>query len=273
MALKPVFEFEDYKTYLAAALAPTGATRGSRSKLASALNCQTAFVSRVLNGDAHFSFEHTLQVARFLSLSSDETNYFFLLVQRARAGSADLTAFYTQQIEAFRRRRELIAERIQVKTGMSAEDQMTFFSSWHFAAVHVLLNISSFQNRAAIAKHLNLPLEVVGNCVDFLVRVGLATEKDGVLQSGVARLHLSKDSPMIAKHHTNWRMRAIESLDRERPKDLHYSSVISVTRKNAAKIREQILRVIESTEPLLSEAHEEAAYVFTIDLFELGGSS
>jgi uncharacterized protein (TIGR02147 family) len=264
-----VFDLEDYKAFLARAIAPKGHTRGLRSRLAVALRCQSAFVSRVLNGPADFSAEHGIQISRFLGMSEDEAQFFLLLLHRTRAGSHDLRAHYTRQIEEFRRRREVIAERIHVKSGLTLEDQAVYFSSWHYAAIHVLLTIPGFQSRAAIAKHLGVTPKVIGDCVDFLVRKGVAKEEKGQLSAGPTRLHLGKDSPMLAKHHTNWRIRAIESFDREKPNDLHYSSVIGVSRANALKIRERILKLLESTEPMLAEPTEEAAFVFGIDLFAL----
>lgn len=61
-----VFDFDDYKDYLKAAMPSTGKSRGQRSKLAETLGCQLSFLSLVLNkSDTHLSLEHGKSVCDF----------------------------------------------------------------------------------------------------------------------------------------------------------------------------------------------------------------
>lgn len=265
---KPIFTYHDYKKYLSNAL-NSGAGRGLRSRLAEALHCQPAFISRVLNSHAHFSQEHGMVINRFLQHSEAEAHYFILLLQLGRAGSKLLEEYYKKQIQEIQEKRQLISERIQVKQGLSKEDQMIYYSAWYYAAIHILLLVPAFQTKAVIARHLKLSLPLVSECLDFLVSVGLASLENERYKTGAARIHLSKDSPMISKHHTNWRIKAIQSLDCVGKEDLHFSGPICISEEDAGKIKKKLLDLLEQTEPMIRLSTEEAMFCFSMDFFKI----
>ncbi len=86
---------------------------------------------------------------------------------------------------------------------------------------------------------------------------------------GAQRIHLGEDSPLLPKHHMNWRLRALESLDHPRQDDLHYSSVMSISREAFLKIRSSMLQLIEESEPVIKSAKDEALFCWAIDLFQV----
>lgn len=49
----------------------------------------------------------------------------------------------------------------------------------------------------------------------------------------------------LAKHHANWRLQALHSLDRADPDDLHYSGPMALSEENAIKLRALLLNGIE----------------------------
>jgi hypothetical protein len=121
---------------------------------------------------------------------------------------------------------------------------------------------SKAQNKSAIAEFLNLPAQRVGDILDELLKMGLARLEKGRYIGNYDRLHLPADSPLIFKHHTNWRMRAIQSFDTPRSADLHYSSVMSISPAAAEMIRSLLLGFIESLEPIIRESKDEGIYTF-----------
>src|SRR5262249_54291611 len=127
------YSFQGYKPYLNHVLSPTGSSRGLRSKLAEHLDCQTAFISQVLNGPSHFSLEYALKISEFLSHNEDEAQFFMLLVQMDRAGTHTLKDFYKRQLQQIHTAREKVQERIKVKQGLSEQARETYYSSWHYA--------------------------------------------------------------------------------------------------------------------------------------------
>lgn len=267
--MKTVFDFKDYREFLKERLPVGGPHRGARNRLAEALNCQKGFVSQVLSGRSHFSLEHGMQISRFLELDAGEEEYFLLLLHYARAGSKDLEKFYDRKLNEIHERRKEIKARIRARSDLSEAEQMTYYSSWHYVAVHMCLFLPETTNRNSIAEYLGLPAKTITQVLDFLINVGLAKEEQGEVTAGPARIHLEKGSPFISKHHTNWRMRAIESLDSPREEDLHYSLVMSVDSKAIEKIREILLKTIQDIEPTLKAAADEKIATLNIDLFDL----
>jgi uncharacterized protein (TIGR02147 family) len=268
--MRSPFDYHHYKEYLRDALGTSGPSRGMRSRLAAALRCQTAFVSQVLRGKTHFSLEHMMSTAEFLGLGKEETQYLLLLVQQDRAGTRALQRHFRELAEAMQKTRSRVAERVQAKAELSGPAQAVYYSAWYYAAVHVLLSVPGFGHESAIADRLALPLAVVVDCLEFLRTVGLAIrEPSGRFRIGKTRIHLGSESPLLPLHHTSWRLRAVQSLERRGGDDLHYSSVYSLSREDAAKIRALLLEAIERAEPILRESPEEEIYGMSVDLFRL----
>ncbi|MGK5083469.1 TIGR02147 family protein [Bdellovibrionota bacterium FG-1] len=264
-----IFEYIDYKKYLKKALPTSGEQRGLRSKLGAALRCQSSFISRVISGPADFSPEHAVIINHFIQHTEMEGDFFVLLVQYARAGSKELEAHYLKQIRQIQEKREQIRERIQVKQELSKENQMTYYSAWYFSAIHILITVPQFQTPAEIARHLSLPLNLVSESLDFLVSTGMAIQDGARFKAGTTRLHLGKDSPMISKHHANWRMRSIQALDRRSQEDLFFSGPISISEEDAIKIRSNILKMLEQLEPTIRASTEEAVFCLGMDFFRV----
>lgn len=266
---KGVFDYESYQTYLRERLPTSGEHRGQRSLLAKALRCQTAFVSRVVNGQAEFSLEHSVAVNRFLQHTEEEGEFFVLLVHLARAGTPDLKRHYERQLERIRDRRKLIGERIGVSTSLSEADQTTYYSTWHYAAIHVLLMVPSIRTRADLARHLRLPEETIARTLDFLVRTGLARREGTGYAAGTTRIHLREDSPSITRHHANWRLKAMQSQELASREDLFFSGPICISETDAAKLKGALLTFLEQNEDMIRKSPEEAAFCLNFDFFRV----
>jgi predicted transcriptional regulator len=127
------------------------------------------------------------------------------------------------------------------------------------------------QTKKEIAEHLKIPIEQTAKILEDLVQIGLASQEGDRFIGNYDRIHLPADSPLISKHHTNWRMRTIHSLDFQRKQDLHYSLVMSISRTAAEKMREILLRSIREMEPVMKEAKDEEVFALTLDLFDVRG--
>jgi hypothetical protein len=152
---------------------------------------------------------------------------------------------------------------------LSNEDQVIYYSFWEYAAVHVLLSLPQFRTKEAIADYLGIPLLRTSEILDFLLSVGIAVRKGTEYSRGTARIHLDRDSPMIARHHANWRFRSIQMIDRSHKDNLHYSSAMAISREDVEKLKAMIREFIQSTRPLIRDSPEEVAQCLLIDLFPL----
>jgi uncharacterized protein (TIGR02147 family) len=83
-----IYEFNDYKEYLKSwiALQPKQG-RGLIRKMADHLRVSSAMLSHILSGEKHFSIEAANDLAAFIGLDENESEFFLLLVLHAKAGS------------------------------------------------------------------------------------------------------------------------------------------------------------------------------------------
>jgi uncharacterized protein (TIGR02147 family) len=266
---KGVYDFKDYREYLIHALPVSGEGRGSRNRLAETLNCQKGFISQVLGGATHFSPEHAIKISKFLKHDVDEEEFFLALVSLGRAGSHDLAHFYQKKLKEILERRKQIKERIKSGKGLSEADQMLYYSSWHYTAIHMCLMVPRFRSRNAMCEFLGLSVETVNRILNFFISRGFAHQEGNEFFAGETRIHLPAESPLISKHHANWRMQAITSLDHQRSNDMHYSLVMSLSEEAVEKIRGILLNSVQGIEPVLKEAKDELVYSLNIDLFNI----
>lgn len=265
-----VFDYQDYRDYLMSWVQrqPKGG-RGVKSIMAQAVNCQLTYVSRVLNGKADFSLEQTESISRLLGHTEEEADYFILLVQHARSGSVTLKNHFKRKIAEALNRRLVLKDRFKVKMELTAEEQATYYSRWYYVAIHILLSIPEFQSKEAIARYLDIPVRTVSEMIDFLISTGLAIEENKRLRMGISRIHLGSDSTLLVKHHINWRLQGINSIERlgVESEDLHYTSVISVSRDDALKLRSLLVNTIEKFNATVKDSADEMPQCLTLDFF------
>jgi uncharacterized protein (TIGR02147 family) len=266
-----IFGFEDYKKYLAQALkARSRSGRGGRSELAAAARCQTSYVSRVLNGAAHFSLEQGMAISQYLGHTREEGQCFLLLLQLARAGTPALRAHHQEDLDRLREQRLVIKNRLKIQSSLSREDQATYYSAWYYAAVHVIVGIEKYRTRDAIAEYLRLPPGQVAKTLEFLAALGLiATAGAGRYKPGAKWLHLERDSPMIAKHHVNWRLVAMQSLDRPHDADLHYSVVVRMSDDDVAKVKALAVTFVQQANALIDASKDEGLHCLNLDFLRV----
>lgn len=265
-----IFEFAAYKPYLHKRVGRKGDRRGLKSALARALRCQPTFVSQVLNGAAQFSAEQAEDVNEFLGHSREEGRYFLLLVLKERAGTRALRKVFEDQIEEQLAKRLVLTERLGKQSALNSEQQSIYYSSWHYAAVHMALTIPALKNRESIARTLRLPLVRVAEVVEFLLSVGLAREAGAGLEVGSSKIRLGSDSHYILKHHANWRVQALQSLDRVEAADLHYSAVFSLSQKDRLRLKDVMIEFIKQNATTIESSKEEQLCAMCMDFFGVG---
>ncbi len=265
--MKLVFEFKDYKRYISASLDLAGS--GSRSRLAKHLSCQSAHISQVLNGHQQITVEQAYQMNSFFAHDRDESHFFLLLVQKNRAGSNDLKDYFQNQLDEILRRRSLIKNRVSSNKEIPREFQTRYYSSWHYAAIHIALSIPELQTKESLASHFHLPMRIISETLEFLITAQLADRRDGRFVIGPSHIHLGSDTDNINKHHMNWRIQAMDSLARGNERDLHYSVAFSLSRHDADRIKDRFIETVNSNLKDVGPSKEEVIYCTCIDFFEV----
>ena len=265
-----IFEFSDYKAYLTAWLEsqPAGGY-GLKGKFAKAMGCQTAFVSQVLKGQGHFSLEQSDSLNPLLGHSAEESDFFLLLVQFTRAGTESLRQRLRHQMEAAAAKRVNLKDRLAATRELTKEDYATYFGSWTYSAAHMQLMVPPYQTKTSVAKALGLPLAKVATILEFLVDRGLAKQGGDHYSVGPMHLHLGKDSAIIAKHHMNWRLQAMQAIENEGPEDLHYSAVVVISKEDVKKLKALCADFLENTRQLITPSEEEELVGLCLDMFHV----
>ena len=265
-----IFEYKDYKKFIADWIEHSANKgRGLRKQLAEAIGCQTAFVTHVLSGDYHFSLEQAEACGQWMGLPHAEIEYLLLLVMRQRAGTKSLEKLLSQQIAAKKEELTALKTRLKIQDSMSQEDQMIYYSSWHFAAVHMALLIPELQTLEGLQKHFQFSPTRLRHVLEFLVDKGLIKQEKNIFKSVLPVLHLGLDSPLLNQHHANWRLKAIEAIIGKSTIDLHYSGVTSLSEDDFEWVRERLSLLLEEIVARVKNSKDEKLACLNFDWFQI----
>jgi uncharacterized protein (TIGR02147 family) len=265
-----VFDFTDYRKFLSDSLDELGQTqRGTRSRLAEALGCQPSYLTQVLKGTCHVSLEQAEKTSRFFGLTDDQTEYFLVLVSIGRAGTEDLKEVLKRQARRLQAQHRTLNHRIKTKNELSPEAKSTYYGHWYYAAIAIALTVPKFQTKDALSSHFKLPLAKVSEILEFLVSSRLAVHQSGRYKAGDAWIHLGEQSDLVTKDHINWRLKTIQSLESKTPLDLHYSSVVSLSREDFLVIKAKLIQAIEEARGIIKDSKEEFVGSLLVDFFEV----
>ena len=241
---------------------------GPKTKLSEFIGCQLAYISQVLNGDAHLSLEQAEACNRFFGHNKREGIYFFSMLLHAKAGTPQLKLFFLEQINEILEEQKQVSKRLNLNKTLSPEVQARYYSSWDYLAINILISIPGYQEQNEISEKLGLTIERTSVVLNFLEENGLAKKNGNVYEITESGFHLDSNSPFLAQHHRNWRVQSIRSLDDIKSDDLHYSSVISCNKDDISKIREALLSAVENVRRIVRESENiDSLMCYSLDLF------
>lgn len=263
------FEFESYKEWVNQWIKgqPKGGHGQLRSMAADA-GVNSVVMSQVFRGDRDITIEQALRVAKYMGLSELERDLFLLLVQKDRAGSHDLKLVFARQIAELKARARTLSQRIKHES-MTNEDKATFYSKWYYSAVRLGVSIPQLSTISEIAERLGLDRSLVANVVAFLLDRRLIVEKNGRLDMGPQVTHVGHDSPFVGKHHTNWRIRGLHSMDQSHPSNLFYSGPMALSTEASEKIRTLLIGLIEQATAMAAASDSQSLKCLNLDWFEI----
>lgn len=264
-----LFNFKNYREYLQFQVGEKGTRHGKRKALAEFIPVHSTFISQVLSGQSNLSLEQAEQVNLFFKHTEVEADYFFLLVNLERAGSVALKKRFQHKINEIHQERLKIKNRIKKSNTISKEDQQEFYSTYVYSAIHVLSSIPDYQTPEAMAEFLHIPIQKCKQCIQFLMKIGLVAESGHKFSTGVQNIHLPEDSQLIIQHHSNWRLVALQHLQKFDKKDFHYSACVSLSKSDIGKVKEILFQSLQQNIEIIGKSKEETACVLNLDFFEL----
>ncbi|OFZ47170.1 MAG: hypothetical protein A2381_14340 [Bdellovibrionales bacterium RIFOXYB1_FULL_37_110] len=266
-----IFDFNNYQEYIIKKIQSFPQKgRGKKSDLSLFINCQTTYLSRILSGKADFNLEQAEAVTRFFNLNKIEKKYFITLVQLQKAGTQEAKAYLEGELKDLKEQSLNLKKRLEVKNNLTEQEKEQYYSHWLYSVVHVLTTISFINSAEQIAKCLSIPVHKIQESLDFLQNAGLVKVENNNISIGVSKLHLASDSHLIYHHHRNWRLQALSAIDRALERNLHYSSVVTLSEQDVYKVKNYLIEAIKSVKKIISESKpEERCYSFNLDFFDV----
>ena len=264
-----IFDFSDYKKFVHFRL--SGMPKrgyGQFRKIAQFLNVNSVNISQIFRGVRHLTVEQACDLGQFFGLSELEVQYFVFLVEKERAGTQQLKKLIETRLSETRQRAQNLKERLPQKMELNEEKRAVFYSKWHYSGIRLLSSIPGFQNPDTIANYFQLPRSDVARILEFLLATGLCKEDKGKYSMGPSSTHLEASSPLISRHHTNWRLKAIEHVEHLSTEELCLSMPCSLSQKALREIRKELVECIDRLTKTIDEAPCEQLACLNIDLFK-----
>ncbi|MEK2690333.1 DUF4423 domain-containing protein [Bdellovibrio sp. GT3] len=263
-----IFEYKSYKTFLKAYCE---SERGALTRLADAANTQKSYLSGCLRGKGQLSLDQAFGIAGYMNLSDQEQDYFYLLVEKEKAVAPALRRRLEGKAkdmsrEAFRLKNQQ-KDSLIVSEGDS--NMGLYYATWMSIAVHTLASVPQFQSMASLGKRLSLNQESIAMIVNYLEKMELIKKSGDKYRWNSSNLHLDDKSVLISGHHTNWRARAIDNIQKNDREATHYSAVQSFSEEDFEKLKKKIALFINDFNKVADPSEPEDAFCLNIDLFRV----
>lgn len=265
-----IYEYYDYKAYILKKirLLPSRG-RGEVTRIAKALNIHTTMVTHILKGNSHLTMEQCLKLADYFGFNDLEADYLLALVQWERAGDKRTKNFFYSKVNEVRSRALNLTHRLDTKNQLSESDRAFYYSSWLYPMIRLLTAIERFQTIESLAQELGLPLNKIRSALDFLISRGLCLEENHKIKYGPIPTYVEASSPLVIRHHLNWRQRTQERFEQIRDQDLVFTFPGVLSENDANQIREKLIQVIEEIKKISDPSPSDELYVLNIDWMKL----
>lgn len=263
-----IFSFSDYRAYMNVWLDyARGMQITNMSRLAESLGVHASYLAHVLSGTKNLSFEQATELSELLRHTALEREYFFSLLQIERAGTPKLKKYWTEKKLSILNDRAKVRSRVGAHHELMAEERAIFYSSWIYVAVFVAVGIEEGQTLEQIADRFGLTREKAEEILSFLAKTGVCARDGSRYKMGKSVVYLTNDSPLVVKHHTNWRIQAIQKMDSRDSTELFFTSPMSISLKDFVRIRELLSGAIESALEICKDSPAEEVVCLNIDFF------
>jgi uncharacterized protein (TIGR02147 family) len=125
-----IYQFDSYKTYFNSWVEQQPKKgHGEYRRLSLALNVSTTMVSQIFNSEKDLSLEMACEMAEYLLLNDEEADYFLLLVEYSKAGSAKLRSRLQKQIKDRQEKAKKLENRLKNVTVLDIHAKQIYYSS------------------------------------------------------------------------------------------------------------------------------------------------
>jgi uncharacterized protein (TIGR02147 family) len=263
-----VFDYSDYRRYLKDWVAEAKSAKTSNlGRLAEVAQVHATFLSQVISGSKDLSLEQATLISEHLQFTSLEREFFFVLIQLERAGNHKLKDYWKEKKRDLEAQKNRLGQRFDAHKELSAEERAVFYSSWLYSAIRVSSDIGKGITLEEVATNFRIPREKAEELLVFLTSTGLCEEKNGRYKMGEQHVHVPNESPLVVRHHTNWRLQALQSMERRERDELFFTAPMSISAADFAVIREKLNVLIKETVGIAKDSKAEQLVCFSMDFY------
>ncbi len=265
-----LFLEEDYRAIIKALFAELpNFGHGQASRLARYLGVNTTLVSQVLSGKKHFTEEQVSKTAQFLEFNKKESYYLLLLAQLQRTNSDEVKDLLKYQLRQLQNEAKSIKGRVSPKAELTFEQQAVYYSTWLLSAMHTIVSIEGFDTAKKISDKLGVPLNVIQTSLETLLGYGLIITKDGKLKTGPNSTYIPPDSPLVLRHHQNWRQLAGQKVQQNEPLDFYFTGLMSISESDFKLFRAELTELLAKLYKRVDHTKPEHMACLNIDFFKV----
>ncbi len=261
-----LFSTTNYKEFLRQHIARSD---DSMTEIAEAAGCQRSYLSRILSSEIQLTPEHSFNLSEYWHFSVVEKEYFLLMVDYARAGTAALKKHLQNKMNMIRQEQESLKNVVNRPKAKMDGSSSIYYSAWYWSAIHIATSIPELQSIDALSKKLYLPPALIERCLLTMKDMGFVKQAGKKWQYAGTELHAGADTVYVIHHHQNWRNQAVISSQLAQPENIHFTVVQSMSREAYVKIRQSLLAQIRTASQVAGPSTEEELVTLNIDLFKL----
>lgn len=263
-----IYDYIDYRTYLRKhlSLLPKKG-RGIINQWATAMGVHPSLVSQILAETKNLNLEQGHLLSTHIGFSENETEFFLTMILYQRAGNTTLQKFHHKKLWEMKQKANELVEQVKQDRILTEEEKAVFFSHWQYNAIWLYTSIEPGKTFENIVNFFQISRERTKNITDFLVLANLCDNKSGLFKMGPQSLHLERTSPYIFRHHSNWRLRALEVSPHLTSNELMYTGPISISKNDFEKIRNKLTEFIKEFSNTAIESQAEELACLNLDFF------
>lgn len=264
-----IYNFSSYRAYLSdhiAHLPQKG--RGEIKRISEAIRIHPTLMSMILTGSRDLTPEQAYDLSSYLQHTDMEADYFLALVQVERAGNQRLKSHLKKNIEKIKTEATKLSNRVEHERKLTDEERAVYYSSWIYSAIRLFCSTDEKgKTLSEIATRFDLPRQKVSEILNFLSRTGLVFDEKDHFQMGVSRIFLEHGSPHLPRHHMNWRVKAMQKVERITEKELMFTFPLSISKNDFEKVREELAEVFKKVSGIVKDSPAEEIGCLNVDLF------
>jgi uncharacterized protein (TIGR02147 family) len=264
-----IHHYDSYKEFVNAWVTQQPQSgHGEYRRMSMALEVSSTMVSQIFKGSKELSLELACELAEYLSLSEDETEYFLLLVEHSRAGSFKLKTKLAKQINDKKEIAKKLENRLKKEHTLDDQAKQIYYSTWIYPAVRILTDIPNINTAEEIANRLQLPKNQIIRILNFLVEHKIIVRSNDSLSMGPAHIYLPPADPLATRNLQNWRQLAFQKMNFQNDETFFYSGQYALSQQVAEQIRKQLPDFIENILKIVRPSPSETTRCLNIDYFE-----